>query len=543
MAVEVEGRGQLQEFLGVLLARRWWVLVPAVLVFAFGASFAVVVPKKFVTRTQIEVRETTLPYSGSRSPSTSSQEVQNATYQIKSLARLDSVLRGLKWPQYLALSGMEQAEYRRRIQENIEVVVHQKAKGAASTFVSMVYADTDPNRAVEFLNALSTAWQEQVLERGKTKENAELDKLKETRSGLQTQLAEEELELARMKERYNISPTQPAPGSNQARGEDYVFERLARNETELEQLSQKETLLRVEVTGKKDLLARMPVEVTSDLTGTGSHAEEITRLEGEKRGLEDKRRGYGRAHSQYRLLGSAIGDIDRKIDELREEMLAGGVAGVRIPNPDRSVLMREIDAIDSELKVVEAGRQWLATAVADDRETARVLQSVYSEIRQGEDRIHQLRLLMEQANLGFQEKKLRVDHINSPAGDPFEITERVTKPNRPTEPDPLLITLFALFAGLGLGSSTALAIEYSGNAFRSVNDISRVMVVPVLGSVGAILTLAEGRRQQLSQAAVATCTAAVVLTLAFLTWAWVTQSTLLTPAMRTLIEQVRAPFL
>ncbi|HJO27228.1 MAG TPA: hypothetical protein QF730_08305 [Planctomycetota bacterium] len=543
MAVEVEGRGQFQEFLGVLKARRWWVLVPAVLVFAFGTSFAVVVPRKYVTRTQIEVRETSLLEAGSRGPSSSSQEVQNASYQIKALARLDSVLRTLKWPQYLALSTMDQAEFRRRIQESIEVTVHQKAKGAASTFVTMGYADTDPNRAVEFLTALSTAWQEQVLERGKTRENAELDKLKETRSSLQLQLTEQETELARIKERYNISPTQPAPGSNQARGEDFVFERLAKNEVDLEQVSQREALIKVDLAGKRDLLAKMPIEITSDLSGTGSHSDEITRLENERRELEEKLGGYGRAHSQHKLLASQIAEKSSQIDGLRQEMLEGGVAGVRRPNPERAQLMKEIDARESELEVAAAQRQWLASAVIDDRESARVLQTVYSEVRQGEAEIHQLRLLQEQVNRSFQDKKLRVDHINSAAGDPFEVTERVTKPNRPTEPDPVLITLFALLLGLGLGSSLALAAEYSGSVFRSVNDVSRVMVVPVLGSVGVILTKAEVRRSRLSHTVIAACTTAVVGGLVFLTWAWITKSTLLTPALHSLVEKVRAPFL
>ena len=205
--------------------------------------------------------------------------------------------------------------------------------------------------------------------------------------------------------------------------------------------------------------------------------------------------------------------------------------------------MKEIDARESELEVAAAQRQWLASAVIDDRESARVLQTVYSEVRQGEAEIHQLRLLQEQVNRSFQDKKLRVDHINSAAGDPFEVTERVTKPNRPTEPDPVLITLFALLLGLGLGSSLALAAEYSGSVFRSVNDVSRVMVVPVLGSVGVILTKAEVRRSRLSHTVIAACTTAVVGGLVFLTWAWITKSTLLTPALHSLVEKVRAPFL
>jgi hypothetical protein len=97
--------------------------------------------------------------------------------------------------------------------------------------------------------------------------------------------------------------------------------------------------------------------------------------------------------------------------------------------------------------------------------------------------------------------------------------------------------------GLGLGSSLALGTEYSGSAFRSINDVSRVMVVPVLGSVGAIATRVEVRRTRLTHAIWAACTTLVVGGLVFLTWAWVTQSALLTPALHSLIEGVRAPFL
>ena len=56
MAVQIETRGQLQDFLDVLRRRKWQVLLPALFVAALGAAFAVIVPKKYVVTTQVELR-------------------------------------------------------------------------------------------------------------------------------------------------------------------------------------------------------------------------------------------------------------------------------------------------------------------------------------------------------------------------------------------------------------------------------------------------------------------------------------------------------
>ena len=57
-------------------------------------------------------------------------------------------------------------------------------------------------------------------------------------------------------------------------------------------------------------------------------------------------------------------------------------------------------------------------------------------------------------------------------------------PVRPTQPDPILIIIFSLLFSLALGLGLSLLLEYSRSCFRSINDITRVMVVPVLSGVG-----------------------------------------------------------
>jgi uncharacterized protein involved in exopolysaccharide biosynthesis len=55
--IQVEQPGQLQEFLQVLRKRRWQVLLPLSAVLTLGVCFAVIVPRKYIVTTQVELRE------------------------------------------------------------------------------------------------------------------------------------------------------------------------------------------------------------------------------------------------------------------------------------------------------------------------------------------------------------------------------------------------------------------------------------------------------------------------------------------------------
>jgi uncharacterized protein involved in exopolysaccharide biosynthesis len=84
MAGPIESRGQLSEFLEVLRRRRWQVLLPALFVLAFGTAFAVIVPKKYLVHTQVELRPVSV--------SVSSKDGANATFQIRARERIRKVV-------------------------------------------------------------------------------------------------------------------------------------------------------------------------------------------------------------------------------------------------------------------------------------------------------------------------------------------------------------------------------------------------------------------------------------------------------------------
>jgi hypothetical protein len=101
-----------------------------------------------------------------------------------------------------------------------------------------------------------------------------------------------------------------------------------------------------------------------------------------------------------------------------------------------------------------------------------------------------------------------------------EIAKAAHAKDHPEEPNPWIIVVFSLFAGLALGMSLALVTEYGRNSYRSVSDVGGVMAVPVLGAINTIVTTAEARRAQLRRAFVGMSTAVILGGLAWFTWIW-----------------------
>ena len=65
----------------------------------------------------------------------------------------------------------------------------------------------------------------------------------------------------------------------------------------------------------------------------------------------------------------------------------------------------------------------------------------------------------------------------------ISIIERAEKPLIPVKPAPLKIIIVALFFGGVCGLGTILVTEYIDDSFRSVEEVERVLKVPVLGTV------------------------------------------------------------
>ena len=498
---------------------------------AIGVAFAVIVPKKYAVSTQLELRAT--------ENSNLIQEVRASQMQLRAIERIRKVVEDLKWVDFLALGQEYHYEYLQEIQDQIKVTTTRG--GDETAFVTIEYKHINPRKAHDFLKALRDAWTEDVIERGKNALIAEEQKLLDRKNELQRQYYRQEEALTELRRNYEISATQPVPGSSQRRNEDPIFARHQANKDALEDTELELKTLAVELEKKQQQLVNLPELISrEELIKGRSFDRELSQLEKAIASKKIELDGIRPAHSQYPI-------IEREIEELEDEkrLLLGGqtneeVRTELVPNPLRATVEARVEELLTRKEVLEEKESQLGKAVQESGRRVSERQDVYGEIRVRNLEIELLNETLKENKVSYERVLNRLARMAGPGGNPFEITSEVAVPLKPTEPNPFLIIAFALVGGLALGIAWSVIAEFSKSCFRSVNDISRVIVAPVLGSVNTIVTRRDMRAQTARRFLVGTTSLAILGALVFLTWAWAFKPDLLPSDIRKVIENLRS---
>ncbi|MCB9916183.1 MAG: hypothetical protein H6828_13730 [Planctomycetes bacterium] len=546
MAVQLDPPGQLQEFLGILKKRKWQIALPALFTLSLGIAFAVVVPKKYLVETQVELRALFLPDGGGAQSVKERTEgvAENAPQQIKSMRRITEVIEDLKWADYLTLDRKDQVEFRKRVRDNIAVTVPKKSSNVGSSFVTIEYLDVNKDRAQEFLKALRKAWIEQVVERDRTRIDVEFTNLLDRKGELEKEWYKEWQLLSQLRIDNEISPTQPTPGKNQQRIEDPAYARYNENTERLAQveldLSADQALLAL----RRDQLSDVDPELPrTEVVGGVDLGKEIDALIERRGSLEEDLRGIKPLHHRYKSTQLELLKLDEQIAELEDQQTEAETTVEFDPNPRYQALRQEIVELEAKTASLEAERVALEELQALEREEMRKLAEAYREDSERSARIEILEATLAELELQLQSKRQLRDVIYGPSGNPFQILQEVETPSDPSEPDPALILAFSLVLGLALGLGSALYGEFSKSCFRNTADIARVMVVPVLGVISPIVTRVQRRRRAVRRVVVGSSSVVLIAAVLFVTWAWTFEPDLLGESMLDSIERFRELFL
>jgi uncharacterized protein involved in exopolysaccharide biosynthesis len=536
VAVEVETRGQLQEFLGLLSRRRWQVLLPVAVVLSLGTFFAVVVPKKYVVKTQIELRPVSV--------SVSAKDSANAKLQIMSRERIKKIAQELENPEYLSLPPSEQEDWLEDEGKALKVTTVQSSQTQtnAPSFVNIEYSNVDVDWAANFLRALRNDWISDVIERDRSKVQEEAIRLKGSRDRLESEYQYEEEKRTDVLRANGLSATQPAPGQDASRTEDPVFDRLHRNEIELDKTIaelEEDKVLREDHERRVKLMPpRLDVEET--LVGGFSNADELAKVELQILEAEKRLEGIRPAHSRYQKTQDEIRGLESTRERLTRMTSKGELQRRSKPNPALQPARALLENLGTKIRAAEARKLSLERRIDEDQRKVRDLQAVYSDVGVRKAAIDRIVANLASAEAAYQAKVSEMDLLSSPLANPFEITQEVFPPSKPTEPNPLLILGFALVAGIAIGLGTAVVLEYSKNSFRTVGDIGRVMAIPVLGGIERIVTRREERIVGVRRVAVAALSIVFVGAVLFVTWAWANDAKYLSQDVRDAIEGLRA---
>ena len=535
MAVQIESRGQIQDFLDVLRRRAWQIAVPAIFVITIGSCLAVIIPRKFLAKTQIEVRQT--------GPTLVGKEGQNASFQITAPERIKSVIEEkLRPPAYQALSEADRTDFLKDVVKNLRVT-SPPAGPTGSILVTITYTDVDRVFAKDLLRALSEDWQKDVLDQEKNQLKEEKELLGRDRDNIEDKLKTEEEALSNLRRDNGLSAMQPVPGTATQQTEDPEYNRLQQHRNQVSEIDLKLANLRGKKTKLEESAKLLPQTVPSSKVLAGStHEKEIAQTEAEIQKNQDRLKGIKPAHSDYAFTKNKIAQLQQRLEDLQGSITESALATVDVENPALTEIRTQLAMTDGEIYGLVQEKQSLDDTIKQETLNVAALHDVYHKVRLSEERITVMKTGLSAADVKYRNKLTDFTIASSPKHNPFAIIEDVNAPLKATEPNPWLIVLLSVAGGLGIGTGVAVLLEYTKSCFRSVIDVSRVLPVPILGNINRIVTRRE-TKQRLNRRLVIGATSFLVLgTLAFVTWAWAhdQDSGLLSPALRKAIEGLRA---
>ena len=199
MALQAQNQNQLMEVATALRRRLGQVLAPAAVLISLGVLASGLMPRKFTAYTALEVRDVPLPFSGQGGMDTTAivRDVTATPWQIKQYERVRRVIEKLEWPEYTALSPMEQNDFVRKQIDAIGLTPAGTKNAAGSSLIGISYKCDDPQRAEQFLNRLRDAYTQEVLERYRNDARRNLEVLRNTMSAASDELKKRNEERAR----------------------------------------------------------------------------------------------------------------------------------------------------------------------------------------------------------------------------------------------------------------------------------------------------------------------------------------------------------
>lgn len=240
-------------------------------------------------------------------------------------------------------------------------------------------------------------------------------------------------------------------------------------------------------------------------------------------------------------LGGTEGLINRNVQldpvlqlELKQKELASMQQRYSEKHPDVVRLVREIELLQSEVKHIGSStpenaskvtaltpvRQVLQVQIADLDSEISTLRSyqerVRGQIRQLESRVdtapiraieltkitrgYEITLKKYQDLLAKNlESELSQNMEKNFKGEQFQILDAANLPLYPVRPNRRMILFVGILAGLGIGFVLAFLRDNFGTAFRTADDISAYVSVPLLVTVPALLTRGSVLEQRRSQ--------------------------------------------
>jgi polysaccharide chain length determinant protein (PEP-CTERM system associated) len=505
------------DFVAIAWAKRWFIVVPFVLVTAGAIGYAMMQPNRYRAQMSIIITPQQVPTNVVQSTITMTlvDRLQTIRQEITSRTRLERIIEEFNlYPELRQSRIMEDVVEQMRRDISVQIQTGRDRRADSGSF-TVGFESSEPRMALLVTERLGSLFIQGNL--------TERSALADTTS----QFIETQLEEARRRLLDHENKLQDYRQRNAGSLPTQVASNLQGIQTTQMQLQS----LRAETSTDRDrrlFLERaigdaeaMPVAVIPAAPaskGEPAPPPAASRLESARAALRNMELRLKPDHPDIQRTHRIIRDLEK---EAEAEALARPVGGdngsvdpaitpaERNRQSQIAAMRAEIDLIDRRLAARQAEEERLRNNLSAYQarvDAAPMRETELIELTRDYDILNATynELLRKNEN-----SKLAVNLERRQIGEQFKIVDAARLPERPISPDrPRLISMGAVI-GLGIGLALVALIEYRDSTLKTEPDVLVSLALPVLAMIPAMVTRAEERRRTRRRRLVALGSAAV----------------------------------
>jgi polysaccharide chain length determinant protein (PEP-CTERM system associated) len=490
----------------VRIARRriWWLLVPFALVAAATALLARALPDMYRSETLVQIVPQQVPSSFVKPVVTTSIEdrLQSIRQQILSRTRLEQLIMEFNlYPEERQYGIMEDIVQRMRDRDiQIQVV------NGNSFRISFI--GRDANTVAKVTGRQASLFIGESLQDRKNLSEGTNDFLEQQLVKAHDQLQEIERRLAD----YNRSHTGELPSQLDANLQQVRAAQM--QQQALADSLNRDQDMRIELE-RQLAQARTPIVTVPAANGSAptSTAQQLAVARAQ---LADYETRYKPGHPDLEAARRAVHDLEQKARD--EAAAAGSPDGAEVLSPAEAArqqqvsnLQAQIDELDRQMTRKRADQQKLQSSAAEYQRRVEATPNREAELteltrdyKNWSDRYSSLLSRKEDAQLAANLESRQI-------GETFRLLDPARVPERPYSPNRQRLTAMGLAGGLAVGAALVLLLEYTDRTFKTDEEASLVLDLPVVAVVPLMQSDAERRRRGWRRLALGTLCGTTVL--------------------------------
>lgn len=508
-----------EDFVAIAWAKRWFILVPFVLITTAAIGYAMAQPNRYRATTQIIITPQQVPTNYVRSTITTmlADRLQMIREQILSRTRLERIIEEFNlYPEKRAGGIMEDVVEQMR--KDIDVSISASRRGNANTGAFTVSFDSsNPRTALLVTERLSSLFIRENLEDRAILADATSQFLDAQLEEARRRLMDHEAKLQDYRLRNAGSlPTQVQSNLQGIQTTQMQLQSL--NDSANRDRDRRLFLERAIADAQAEAaIVTPPTPASPDAAAALAASPATQRLEAARtmlRGLEVRLKPE---HPDIQRTKRMIRDLEKEAEaEALQRPVGDGQAAAGLTPAERNrqsriaAMQAEIETIDRRIVARQADEQKLRSNLATYQARVEAAPARESELIELMRDYDILKAGYNELLKKSEDSKLALNLERRQIGEQFKIVDGARLPERPFSPDrPRLIGMGAAL-GLGVGLALVGFLEYRDTSLKTDDDVVTALALPVLALIPAMVTRAEERRRVRKRRLVAVTSLAVV---------------------------------